>query len=1458
MSLIPSLSDVPSITLDEIDKNYKAQQKKEADKRDTIFPRLGDKYRLNKKETSELLQDNAGEVDPKRTWTWRDFYDAFSFIPGLTLPRVLEQKLEQEGKLNEQDADELFGTLFKYVDDADKGIKSGLVTSAYSVADLILGGTNLVAENSLQEKLDKIYYDMDFEQPETAVGEVTKVLTEYGAPGGVIFKAVNRFRKLPFMKKLTDKVPTRNIPTIAKRAVGFGSLAAATDFVVGGPDAIVPFQESKLIDTTNLTGKELAAARFKNRLLYGFEGGVIGASVPLVGKAIPIGFKYGLYKPIAKTVRLGTQTLDKVVVTPAAYLLSKDPGVIRAVSKAVKKGTVVTGSSLIKPLVNIGVEGRKVFDELPKFKDWRLFTVQQGGVEGRLKLIDNFLSKFRSTGKKTFGEKLLDKEAKDFIKKTNADIEKLIKEIEVRAYEVVKSYKKLYDTKTVSDTELEYINEMVMRYLKGKDQALPKEIRPFARKLKEELDKIKKTYAEILPEKQLGEFKNFILNDASNYFVKSFKLFNNPAYKPAKEDIKTLKKFFIDEIIDTPTKNDIRKRVGPFGNYEKELDKFANAQVKKIIQTGKQNDKDPLARMQYIAREILKKKEPGNPIQNIIKTGEELPEAVRRVLGEELKIVKRGIDDIEIEVEPFRNTVLSTVTDMITTVANNNKYKQLIKVGLDEGFFFRTEAAAAGRVVNQIGKTDFTGGLRSPIPNELAELYATPEVVKAIKEVSSGFLDTLLKSSIYQTLLGFKVASQFGKTVLSPATQLRNVSSAALFAFNAGHFGGKASVDSAIRMVMDDIFGAGKFTPEKQMELINIINRKIELGVLDENIITTELASALKDIQSKKLTGINGIMSRLSNNVIIKNATKVYAGGDHLWRFYGHEFVMSELRGLFKNVDEVAKYMDDVFGVKFNKTNPFTGAKKGITEAIEEAAALEIRAVYPTYSQVPEFVKAFRKVPFFGNFVSFPSAMIQSTVSNLEIAMRLIGNSNQKIRQKGFKKLISSITNLAVIGPTVSTIAQKMTGITSEMMENFQQNLGPDYSKQSTLIPVTKVKDGVFKFYNFSYTNPYDVVQAPVKQLFRLLREGKNTPREVRDAVLFSIFNPFSEDSPFHDIFTSYLGESIYTERALDVIPSGYGGRGGKTKAGVSVWSETDSDGVAAAKGFLHFFKGLNPGLMVSIDRIGDGFKGSTRVDPIDEMINLFTGVRFSEADISRNLQFVIYDFRTISSDVFASEDFFTTDDFRTRGPSEIVKDFVQIQEEAFRAQYKIYKAVQTAKQFGLSNTDIRKLFKKRNVSQIKVQNLLNGKFNPIPVPDSGLRAKIDRLRDYERRTGEIVFTPERNVNFYYPGAELRKVVTSFRKLKFPPLETEKPPAEKETSGIEFLDLIRSIVPEAGAQEAGAQEIKTPPLPEQPDPSTAATTRVSNINPQTKLTQAEATLLSPGEQALAQRINRRV
>ena len=68
-----------------------------------------------------------------------------------------------------------------------------------------------------------------------------------------------------------------------------------------------------------------------------------------------------------------------------------------------------------------------------------------------------------------------------------------------------------------------------------------------------------------------------------------------------------------------------------------------------------------------------------------------------------------------------------------------------------------------------------------------------------------------LHTEIYYNL---KVATQFGKTVLSPATQVRNVTSASMFPLANGHIGGRSSVTESIKMVMDDIFGAGKLIDE--------------------------------------------------------------------------------------------------------------------------------------------------------------------------------------------------------------------------------------------------------------------------------------------------------------------------------------------------------------------------------------------------------------------------------------------------------------------------------------------------------------------------------------------------------------------------------------------------------------------------------------------------------------------
>ena len=67
----------------------------------------------------------------------------------------------------------------------------------------------------------------------------------------------------------------------------------------------------------------------------------------------------------------------------------------------------------------------------------------------------------------------------------------------------------------------------------------------------------------------------------------------------------------------------------------------------------------------------------------------------------------------------------------------------------------------------------------------------------------------LLTLPIYRQICKVKQI-QIGKTLYSPQTQVRNVTSAAFFALMNGHIGGKASVANAMKIVLDDIFEAGK------------------------------------------------------------------------------------------------------------------------------------------------------------------------------------------------------------------------------------------------------------------------------------------------------------------------------------------------------------------------------------------------------------------------------------------------------------------------------------------------------------------------------------------------------------------------------------------------------------------------------------------------------------------------
>ena len=84
-------------------------------------------------------------------------------------------------------------------------------------------------------------------------------------------------------------------------------------------------------------------------------------------------------------------------------------------------------------------------------------------------------------------------------------------------------------------------------------------------------------------------------------------------------------------------------------------------------------------------------------------------------------------------------------------------------------------------------------------------------------------------------------------------------------------------------------------------DTLQSIEDKIRRGVLDENIVASELGAVLKDIKKGSVNSIDGLYNKLTNGKFMKGATRVYAGGDNLWKWFGDEYVQSQMKNTYKD-----------------------------------------------------------------------------------------------------------------------------------------------------------------------------------------------------------------------------------------------------------------------------------------------------------------------------------------------------------------------------------------------------------------------------------------------------------------------------------------------------------------------------------------------------------------------------
>jgi hypothetical protein len=1292
-------------------------------------------------------------------------------------------------------------TYIGFIDESIRSVQKGGQNLGYNILDLAYVLPDFAFDTKLQERLQEEYDKHAFAEPETFLGNAGSILVEFGVPSTTAFKFINMMRRglkartginlmttSTYGMKGAEKAKTA-ISNVAKRVGVVAPSAFAGEFVAGGPYNTVSreFADDPLfldetlgydfIDTTNLSGKELQVANFKNRIRFGTDGAIVAGMFPLLGPALAKATKNGLIKPSAYVAGKGLQAVNYLGIKPVSYLLSRTPGVSQTgqvAAKGLSLGAQFLGKDVLARAV-VSALGSPTLKQLPDFKDWRMFEVTSSDpLEKNLKRFDNFLAYFRDTANQTADRFFLTGQTERKIKATSRKIEKQLDIIEKRAYDLARGFLKDYNTNTSSPAKQQYYLDQVLGYLKGQVNLndLPTMLQNPASALNKTFINIKSEFADVLP-KGAG-LKDFLNNNLREYMRASFASFTNPFYTPDKKVFNRAVDFMVDRINKNDNMVDSALRASNLPPDEA-IRNFATKQVESILERGKADGQDPLDALGFIARDNLKMDD------LVVQTGEELPDVIRKLLGEE---------------NSLRASVMTTASDLASQTANVQMYNKLAGLGLREGWLFSSaEDAIAAGIANpkRIGpRLPGLGKLNSPI----SEAYGSREVVESIVN-TTGPLDSLLKNGLYQNLIAYKAMVQTGKTVLSPATQTRNFGSAAFFPLQSGHIGGAASVQDAFKIIMDDVFGAGKTLNEQQ--LIDRITRKVELGVLDENVVVSELKDILKDVKAGNMKSLAKFSDRVDNTKLSDVATRLYAGGDNVWKWYGHEFVMSQLKNGFKNVDDVIAQYKNQFGATINP--------KDLHEGIEQYAATLIRETYPTYSKVPKLIQTIRRIPFIGNFVSFPAEILRTTFATTAHAMKHIASDNPTLRELGYRTLMGQFITYGGIGAGTTYLGQAMTNVTSQELEDIKQYFVPEFMRFSDLVPMTDIEDGVVKVFDNSRYFPYDLITTTVGNAINRASKDpeKLDPAKIESDMFKDIYN---YTGPFADLAGGTLfGVAIGYEPALDFL------RGGKTKTGSAIYAESDTSLEKFDKMFAHTFDTINPGFIRTLENLYRGAGGlltgtGQPIKMTDQVFKLFGGSSVT-IDIPGSFRYQIGELKSSFREPKVSEGFFRPD---FRSGAQLVREYNEQNEEAFREQYEFYKIVRAAlRNDFMSKSDMRELLEVR-VGKKTAENILRGKFTPFKRSE------------------------------YLPFNKLERAQRRWERFDFEDFERE----QKEPKQ-------RQQMSEAPAAQPVEQEPQTPPLPDtgaaQPGPPPVA----SVPNPATGLTPVESSLLSREEQLIRQR-----
>ena len=855
--------------------------------------------------------------------------------------------------------------------------------------------------------------------------------------------------------------------------------------------------------------------------------------------------------------------------------------------------------------------------------------------------------------------------------------------------------------------------------------------------------------------------------------------------------------------------------------------------VERIIEDGIKagKSKKGLADPNYVLKTI--QDQPGEKfIKKVIDDTGAPPDVIKRLMG---------------EMKDPRYSIFNAITELSGMASVSAMYKEMfdtnakIQAQGGKGSFWnsRQEAEAATNGVVKIvklndklsGLADFKAGR---ISNPLGSKYTTVDIADGLAKangLTEGYFVRAVRgregatsaekgaSFLYRNLLLFpKATAQLAKTVLSIPTHLRNLISAGAFAaangiLTEGFFNPRLLGQSFRKGWQISGVANLKNTRFKDAEFEKAYRELLELGVVNSQVQIGDLRNLLRDVNFGDSIMdldkvVNPMLAKLKK--IPEYLQGKYVAEDDFWKITNYFVELNRRDAAYKAAN----------------------INKPLQELKQEAADI-VKNTVPNYNFVGDIVRTARVLPV-GNFMSFPSEMIRTTTNIGSQAIKelkhipaagekIIGTdigpvvfiegkglvaNNNPMYSIGLKRATGMAFTVTAVPTMVVEGAKALYDVTEDEIQALRRFV-PDWSRNSTIVPIRDEKTGELKYIDFSHSNAYDLMGRPFRTMANEIIAATNDG----DTILRGFLKGIEEAST--EIASPFIDESIWTEAAADIslyplLPA----RGGRTRDGKVLYTDQTSIGDRAYIKFRHLMEALLPSYKQYI-RIGQAAlekpNKSGKVLELSDQIAGFAGFRPIEVDPLAAMGFKIAEYQT---GIRNARREFTGGFFGLLrgGPikaDDIISRYYESNKARFNVQKEMYKNLEAAQTLGTNINSLRKEFRDRQLSVETFNDLRRAKYDPY-FPSEDIK---ERFREIARNLGE-------------PDA-FRIVAPTLRAMR---------------AQMRFLTL--DDIFDIDLRDFSFGEITTAPLPITPQPIVNTQTNLQQTDPNTNLTRTESALLS--------------